>query len=130
MKKSDFPKCFFDVISHDDVVSIVTWCKEESEPHIANTWTSYLEVTDDGRILLPAIEMEKTQENIQRNSKIMLTVGSKKVTGFRGVPGAGFLVIGNAEILSSGQDYDFLKKKIPYLTNVIAVSIISMTQTL
>ena len=43
---------FHEVLKHEGVVSIVSWAA--GEPHIANTWNSYLVVTPDERILIPA----------------------------------------------------------------------------
>ena len=39
---------FFEVISHEGVVSIISWGK--GEPHVANTWNSYLTITKDNKI--------------------------------------------------------------------------------
>ena len=35
-----FPEKFYDVLNHEGVVSIVSW--GENEPHVVNTWNSYL----------------------------------------------------------------------------------------
>ena len=53
---------FYDVLKNEGVVSIVSW--GTGEPHIVNTWNSYLVVTSDERILVPAYAMRKTEKNL------------------------------------------------------------------
>ena len=48
---------FMDVLAHEGVVSLVSWNTEE--PHITNTWNSYIQVTPDQRLLAPAAGMKK-----------------------------------------------------------------------
>lgn len=43
---------FYEVLGNEGIVTIVTWGK--TEPHIVNEWNSYLVVTEDERILIPA----------------------------------------------------------------------------
>ena len=47
------------------------------EPHIVNTWNSYLVITDDGRILIPAYGFRKTEKNVNVNNKVKLTLVDK-----------------------------------------------------
>jgi len=51
---------FNEVIQKEGVVSIVSWT--DREPHIVNTWNSYLVVTEDERILIPAYAMRKNRK--------------------------------------------------------------------
>ncbi len=119
---------FFDVINHEGVVSIVSWGLDE--PHIANTWNSYIVVTEDGRILIPAYGLRKTQKNVEVNNKIKLTLGSREVLGYKDYQGTGFLITGTAQYLSSGDDYDMMKEKFSFLSRVLEVTVISAKQTL
>lgn len=119
---------FFDVINHEGVVSIVSWGLDE--PHIANTWNSYIVVTEDGRILIPAYGLRKTQKNVEVNNKIKLTLGSREVLGYKDYQGTGFLITGTAQYLSSGDDYDMMKDKFSFLSRVLEVTVISAKQTL
>lgn len=119
---------FFDVINHEGVVSIVSWGLDE--PHIANTWNSYIVVTEDGRILIPAYGLRKTQKNVEVNNKIKLTLGSREVLGYKDYQGTGFLITGTAKYLSSGDDYDMMKEKFSFLSRVLEVTVISAKQTL
>lgn len=121
---------FFDVISHEGVVSIVSWGIDE--PHISNTWNSFLVVTEDSRILIPAYGLRKTQKNIEAeaNHKVKLALGTREVLGYKDYPGTGFVVTGTGNYLSSGDEYDMMKEKFSFLTRVLEVKVISAKQTL
>ena len=118
---------FLDVINHEGVVSIVTCANNEA--HIANTWNSYLVIVDGNKILIPAAAMIKTEENININPKVQLTMGSKEVMGYRYM-GTGFLLDGTARFLKDGEHYDMMKEKYPFLTRVLEVTVNSCQQTL
>ncbi len=103
-------KEFHDVISEEGIVSIVSWAADE--PHVVNTWNSYLIIPDDKTIFIPAAGMRKTQTNTEVNSKVKLTVGSREAQGKK--MGRGFLIEGTAEFLQSGPAYDQMKAKCPF----------------
>lgn len=128
MDKPLLTEKFFEVLNHEGVVSIVSWGLDE--PHIANTWNSYLVVTEDGRILIPAYGLRKTQKNVDVNNKVKLTLGSREVLGYKDYQGTGFLVTGTAKYLNSGQEYDMMKEKFSFLSRVLEVTVISAKQTL
>lgn len=118
---------FFEVISHEGVVSIISWGK--GEPHVANTWNSYLTLTKDNKILIPAAGMVKTEANIKENNKVKMTLGSKEVQGHF-TQGAGFRLEGTAKFISSGEEYDMMKEKFPFLTRVLEITLTEIEQTL
>jgi hypothetical protein len=95
---------------------------------MVNTWNSYIRISPEGRMLIPAGYMHKTEENIQHNPDVLITLGSSKVKGLHG-PGAGFLIKGKAAFVTSGPDYDLLKSKFSWLRATLAVTIDSATQT-
>lgn len=119
---------FHKVIENEGVVSIVSWGKEE--PHIANTWNSYLEVTEDERILIPAYGLRKTQKNVEVNNKVKLTLGSRNVFGYKDYQGTGFYIEGTAKYITSGEEYDYMKAKYSFLSRVLEVTVTSIKQTL
>jgi hypothetical protein len=119
---------FLDVIKHEGVVSIVSWA--ENEPHVINTWNSYLFITDDERILIPAAGMRITQKNIEKNSKVKLTVGSKEVLGYKDYQGTGFLIEGTGDFIISGNEFDSMHQKFPFLSRVLEITVSSIKQTL
>ena len=104
------PPAFFEILRHEGVVSILS---QGVEPHLVNTWNSYLTITADGRILIPAGGYRKTEENIAADNRIKLTLGSRQVPGKGGSPGTGFLVEGTARFPTSGQDFQTIRQKFP-----------------
>lgn len=123
------PEKFFDVLKHEGVVTVMSW---GVEPHIVNTWNSYIVVTDDGRLLIPAYGFRKTEKNVNVNNKIKLALGSREVLGYKDYQGTGFIVTGTARYISSGDEYEYeyMKKKFPFLTRVFEVTVDKATQML
>lgn len=119
---------FYEVLKNEGVVSIVSWGNEE--PHIVNTWNSYLVITPDERILVPAYAMRKTEKNINQNSRIKMALGSKEVMGYNDYQGTGFVVEGTAKYLESGEEFDMMKEKFSFLTRVLEVTVTSAKQML
>jgi hypothetical protein len=118
---------FMEVISHEGVTAIVS-C-HNNEPHVVNTWNSYIITTEDDRLLIPAAGMRKTQKNIERNNRVLLTMGSSEVMGFK-YKGTGFLIEGTAKFLESGSEFDMIKKKFPFLSRVLEITVTSAKQKL
>ena len=116
-----------EVIQHEGVVSIVSW---GLETHVVNTWNSDLVVTEDERILIPAYGFRKTEKNVNVNSNVKLTMGSKDVLGYKDNPGTGFLINGTARYISSGDEYDLMKKKFSFLTRVLEITVDTAKQML
>jgi predicted pyridoxine 5'-phosphate oxidase superfamily flavin-nucleotide-binding protein len=120
------PEKLQEILKTDGVVAIATLGKDG--PHMVNTWNSYVRISADGRLLIPAGYMHRTEANIAFNNNVLITVGSSKVTGLHG-PGAGFLIKGTATFIISGPDFDLLKSKFEWLRATLAVTIDSATQT-
>ena len=121
------PEKLLQILKQDGVVAIATLGKDG--PHMVNTWNSYLRTTDDGRLLIPAGYMHRTEANIAFNPNVLITLGSSKVEGLHGI-GAGFLIKGKAAFITSGPDFDFMKAKFSWLRATLAITIDSATQTL
>ncbi len=122
------PEKLLEIMKQDGVVAIATLGKDG--PHMVNIWNSYLRISSDGRLFVPAgyIYMHKTEANIAHNPNVLITLGSSKVKGLHGV-GAGFLIKGKASFITSGPDFDFMKEKFDWLRATVAVVIDSATQT-
>jgi len=120
------PEKLLEVLKQDGVVALATLGQEG--PHMVNTWNSYIRISPEGRLLIPAGYMHHTEANIAHNPHILITVGSSKVKGLHG-PGAGFLIKGTATFITSGPDFDVLKSKFEWLRATVAVTIDSITQT-
>lgn len=118
---------FHDVLKHEGVVAIVSWGNDE--PHVTNTWNSFVVVKDD-RLLIPAAGMRTTEADVDVNNRVKVTLGSKEVEGFNGYQGTGFLVEGVANFVDSGEEYEEMKKKFPFLNRVLEITVISSKQLL
>ena len=119
---------FYEVLKNEGVVTIVSWGADE--PHIVNTWNSYLVVTADERILIPAYAMRKTEKNINQNNKVKLALGSKNVIGYNDYQGTGFVVEGTGKYLDSGAEFEMMKDKFSFLTRVLEITVTSAKQML
>lgn len=119
---------FYEVLRNEGIVTIVTWGK--TEPHIVNEWNSYLVVTEDERILIPAGIMRTTEENVKVNNKLKMALGSKNVVGFDNYQGTGFVIEGTARFFDSDAEFDMMKKKFEFLTRVLEITVTSATEIL
>jgi hypothetical protein len=118
---------FLEVIKHEGVVSIMSW---GVEPHLVNTWNSYLVVTEDERILIPAYGFRKTEKNVDVNNKVKVALGSKEVLGYKDYPGTGFMIEGTARYIETGEEYDMMKSKFSFLTRVLEITVDKAKQML
>src|ERR1035441_4923053 len=96
------PEKLLEILKQDGIVAIATLGREG--PHMVNTWNSYIRISADGRLLIPAGYMHRTEANINFNPEVLITLGSSKVKGLHG-PGAGFLIKGKAAFIMSGPDF-------------------------
>jgi hypothetical protein len=120
------PEKLLEILKQDGVVAIATLGQDG--PHMVNTWNSYIRVSADGHLLIPAGYMHRTEANIAFNPHVLITLGSIKVPGLHG-PGAGFLIKGTAAFVTSGSDFDVLKAKFSWLRATLAVTPDTVTQT-
>ena len=118
---------FLEVLQHEGVVSIMSW---GVDAHLVNTWNSYIVVTSDERILIPAYGFRKTQKNVDVNNVVKIALGSKEVMGYNDYQGTGFIVEGTARYIESGDEYDMMKAKFSFLTRVLEVTVTKATQML
>ena len=114
------------IMRQDGVVAIAT--QGPDGLHVVNTWNSYLKVSQDGRLFIPAGFMHKTEANVAHNPNVLIRLGSSKVEGLHGM-GAGFLIKGKARFEMSGPDFDFMNEKFGWLRATLAVTIETATQT-
>ena len=123
-----FNEKFFEVLKYDGVVSIVTWGNEE--PSITNTWNSSLQIKDENRILIPAAGFTRAEKDINVNNKVKVALGSKEIMGNNNYQGTGFALEGTGKFLTSGEDFDFMREKFPFLTRVFEITVTSAKQLL
>ena len=122
------PEKFYEALQHEGVVAIVSW--GDNEPHVVNTWNSYLVITEEGHILIPDYGMLKTEKNVRVNNRVKITLGSKEVLGYKDYQGTGFLIEGTATYIESGDTYNMMKEKFSFLTRVIDITVTAIKQTI
>jgi len=121
------PDALLEVLKKDGIVAIATLGPDG--PHMVNTWNSYVRVTEDGCLLIPAGYFHKTEANIAVNNQVLVTLGSSKVQGLHG-PGTGFLIKGTAQFLKEGPRYDATKSTFGWARAVLAITVNSAAQTI
>lgn len=121
------PDKLLEVLKHEGVVAIAT--QGQDGPHLVNTWNSYLQISQDGSLLIPVGAMVATEANLAKNKQVLVTLGSREVEGLRG-PGTGFLIKGSATFMKSGTEFDTVKQKFPWARAALKVSDVSASQTI
>ncbi len=118
-----------EILSHpaDGEVAIVT--QGMDGPHVVNTWNSYVNITSDGRMLIPVGGMNKTEKNIAENQLVKLTIGSREVQGLN-YKGAGFLITGTARFAMADAEFNLIKTRFPWARAVLEITIETSVQTL
>jgi len=119
---------FYEVLNHEGVVSIISWGKDEA--HVTCTWNSYLVITGDERILIPAAGMHSTESDVTSNSKVKIALGAREVMGRNNYQGTGFEIEGTAKFLTAGSEFDMMKEKYPFLSRVLEITVTSAKQLL
>jgi hypothetical protein len=71
------PEKLLEIMKQDGVVAIAALGKDG--PHMVNTWNSYLRISPDGLLFIPAGYMNKTEVNVAHNPDVLITLGSSKV---------------------------------------------------
>jgi len=110
---------FREVLGNEGVVSIVTWGRGEA--NVVNTWNSYVVLTDDGRLLIPAAGMTSTEADLAVNNRVKLTLGSKNVQGLFGM-GTGFRIEGTAKLVSEGAEFEMMQVKYPFQRKMLEIT--------
>lgn len=121
------PEKLIEVLNYESVVAIVT--QGINDAHVVNTWNSYLKITEAGRILGPVGGMNTTETNVQKNNKVLVTIGSREVQGFHS-KGTGFLITGAASFVYNGLEFDKIKQSFPWARALIEITPESIIQTL
>lgn len=111
----------------DAALAIVT--QGLNEPHVVNSWNSYVRVTNDGKLLIPVGGMVQTEKNIEKDNKVKLTITNREVQG-KMYKGTGFLISGTAGFAKEGQDFDTIKAAYPWARAALIVTIEKAKQTL
>jgi hypothetical protein len=74
------------------------------------------------RLLIPAGSYQHTEENLGRDPRIQLLVGSRRAEGTQG-PGQGCLLEGTGTIVTSGEEADRVKAMFPWARGALVVHV-------
>jgi predicted pyridoxine 5'-phosphate oxidase superfamily flavin-nucleotide-binding protein len=118
-----------DVCEATEFVTIVT--TGDDGPHVVGNWGDYMRALGVGAdtIVLPAGRYRQTERNLRKNNRVQLLVASRKVQGTRS-PGQGYLIVGTAEIVSSGEIADAVKAKFPWARGALVIHVEEVTAQL
>jgi len=118
-----------DVCEATEFITIVT--TGDDGPHVVGNWGDYMRTVGIGAdtIVLPAGRYRQTEQNLRKNSSIQLLVASGKVQGTHS-PGQGYLIVGTAEIVSSGEMADAAKAKFPWARGALVIHVEEVTAQL
>lgn len=111
-----------DVCEATEFVAMVT--SGDDGPHVVGNWGDYMRTLGikPDAIVLPAGRYQQTEQNLRRNNRIQLLVASRKVQGTR-TPGQGYLIVGTAEIVTSGEIADEVKAKFKWARGAMVVHV-------
>ncbi|KGK87402.1 FMN-binding protein [Desulfosporosinus sp. HMP52] len=118
-----------EVLSHptDGAISIVT--NGDDGPHLVNTWNSYVVVTPEDKLLIPAYGYNKTEKNLSVHNDVTLSIASKEIQGYK-AKGTGFILKGTTRFLKSGEDFERMKEKFSWVRAVLEITVSSAKQML
>ncbi|MBI3374481.1 MAG: pyridoxamine 5'-phosphate oxidase family protein [Betaproteobacteria bacterium] len=118
-----------DVCDATEFVTIVT--TGDDGPHVVGNWGDYMRALGIGAdtIVLPAGRYRQTEQNLRKNNRVQLLLASRKVQGTRS-PGQGYLIVGTAEIVDSGEIADAVKAKFPWARGALVIHVEEVTAQL
>jgi len=118
-----------EVCEATEFVTIVT--TGDDGPHVVGNWGDYMRALGIGAdtIVLPAGRYRQTEQNLRKNNRVQLLVASRKVQGTRS-PGQGYLIVGTAEIVSSGEIADAVKAKFTWARGALVIHVEEVTAQL
>ena len=111
-----------EVCEATEFVAIIT--TGDDGPHVVGNWGNYMRKLgiQGDTIIFPAGHYHQTESNLRKNSRIQLLVASRTVQGTRS-PGQGYLIVGNGEILASGDAADAVKAKFPWARGALVIHV-------
>lgn len=118
-----------DVLEATEFVTIVT--AGDDGPHVVGNWGDYMRVLGIGAdtLVFPAGHYRQTEQNLIKNNRVQVLIASRKVQGARSL-GQGYLIVGTAEIVTSGQVADAAKAKFPWARGALLIHVEDVTAQL
>src|SRR3974377_1418691 len=111
-----------EVCEATEFVTIVT--VGDDGPHVVGNWGDYMRILGIGEdtIVLPAGRYRQTEQNLRKDNPVPVPVAAKKVQGSRSA-GQGCLIVGTAEIISSGDPVDAVKAHFPWARGALIIRV-------
>jgi hypothetical protein len=91
--------------------------------HVVGTWGAYIKsmgIIDGETVLVPAGYYHKTEDNLEKDSRIEMLAATRKVRGANG-PGKGCVIRGSGKIQTAGELAELAKKKFPWARGGLVV---------
>ena len=118
-----------EVCEATEFVTIVT--SGDAGPHVVGNWGDYMRVLGIGvdTIVFPAGRYLQTEQNLRKNDRVQLLVAARNVQGTRS-PGQGYLIVGTAEVVVSGEIADRVRAILPWARGALVIHVEEATAQL
>ena len=119
-----------EVIEKAELVTMGTY--RENGLHMVATWAEYvrsLDIDDGKTLIVPVGGYHQTENNLAKDDRIELVIGSKQVQGKRGL-GTGYRLSGRAKIITSGKLAELAKSKYPWARAALVIEVENAEQLL
>ena len=110
-----------EVLDQTEWVAIVT---SGETPHLVATWGGFIRELgiEEDRIVIPAGQYKKTEENLKSNNTIQLLIASKDVKGSYG-SGQGCVIEGVGKIEMDGEIAKKVKEKFEWARGALIIEV-------
>ena len=118
------------VFNKVEVVAIATTGADG--PHIAATWADFTIVKQaygKDLVLIPAGGYKTTEENLKKDPRIQLLIGSKQLQGKSGA-GSGYRLSGVGVIETTGANYETVLARFSWARAALVIEVQSVEQLL
>jgi len=116
------PEILPEILKHEGVVALSTL--GESGADLVNTWNSYLQLTSEGEILIPAGFTPVIEANIARDNRIVMTLGSRGDGAGRGCQ-----IKGTVAFVTCGANFAAVKERFRWARGALVVTVASSSKT-
>jgi hypothetical protein len=119
-----------EVIEKAELVTMGT--NGENGQHMVATWAEYirsLDINDGKTLIVPVGGYHQTENNLAKDDRVELVIGSKLVQGKRGL-GTGYRLSGRAKIITSGKLAELTKSKYPWARAALVIEVDNAEQLL
>ncbi len=120
---------FLETLKYEGEVAITSW-GAEAAPHMTGTWISYVQLTDDGRLLAPAAGFTHLEADIKVNDTVLALLAVREVEGKNGYQGIGWRLSAKARLLADGADYEKVKANYPWCREALELTPTNLEQLL